>query len=114
MRSSRDRAGRILAANPAAAELTGYSGEALLELDIAQLADETLVKAIVAMGHSLGLKIVAEGVETSGQYEFLRSQGCDLVQGNLFAPPMDPAPLEELLAAHREISARRKEGVSPC
>jgi len=66
-------------------------------------SDETLVKAIVAMGHSLGLEIVAEGVETTDQYEFLRSQGCDLVQGNLFAPPMDPAPLEELLAAHREI-----------
>ena len=71
-------------------------------------SDETLVKAIVAMGHSLGLKIVAEGVETSEQYEFLRSHGCDLVQGNLFSPPLDPAPLEELLATHRENSARRK------
>jgi diguanylate cyclase (GGDEF)-like protein/PAS domain S-box-containing protein len=71
-------------------------------------SDETLVKAIVAMGHSLGLKIVAEGVETSEQYEFLRSHGCDLVQGNLFSPPLDPAPLEELLATHREKSGRRK------
>ncbi|HET9392868.1 MAG TPA: EAL domain-containing protein [Candidatus Rubrimentiphilum sp.] len=71
-------------------------------------SDETLVKAIVAMGHSLGLKIVAEGVETNEQFEFLRSHDCDLVQGNLFSPPLDPAPLEELLATHRENSARRK------
>jgi diguanylate cyclase (GGDEF)-like protein/PAS domain S-box-containing protein len=71
-------------------------------------SDETLVKAIVAMGHSLGLKIVAEGVETSEQYEFLRLHGCDFVQGNLFAPPLDPEPLEELLTTHRENSARRK------
>jgi EAL domain-containing protein (putative c-di-GMP-specific phosphodiesterase class I) len=70
-------------------------------------SDETIVKAIVAMGHSLGLKIVAEGVETSDQYEFLRAQGCDLVQGNLFSPPLDPAPLEDLLARRREGSAGR-------
>jgi diguanylate cyclase (GGDEF)-like protein/PAS domain S-box-containing protein len=62
-------------------------------------SDDTIVTAIIAMGHSLGLKIIAEGVETPEQYEFLRAQGCDLVQGNLFAPPMDPAQLENLLAA---------------
>ncbi len=62
-------------------------------------SDDTIVKAIIAMGHSLGLKIIAEGVETPEQYEFLRAQGCDLVQGNLFAPPMDPSQLEKLLAA---------------
>ena len=64
-------------------------------------SDDTIVKAIVAMGHSLGLKIVAEGVETAVQYDFLRAQGCDLVQGNLFAPPMDPQQLEALLAGKR-------------
>ncbi len=62
-------------------------------------SDDGIVKAIIAMGHSLGLKIIAEGVEMPEQYEFLRTQGCDLVQGNLFAPPMDPLQLEKLLAA---------------
>jgi diguanylate cyclase (GGDEF)-like protein/PAS domain S-box-containing protein len=62
-------------------------------------SDDSIVKAIIAMGHSLGLKIIAEGVEMPEQYEFLRAQGCDLVQGNLFAPPMDPSQLEKLLAA---------------
>jgi len=61
-------------------------------------SDDTIVTAIIAMGHSLGLRIIAEGVETPEQYEFLRAQGCDLVQGNLFAPPMDPSQLEKLLA----------------
>ena len=62
---------------------------------------DPLVTAIVAMGHSLGLKIVAEGVETAEQYEFLRAQGCDLVQGNLFAPPMHPEQLEIFLRGER-------------
>lgn len=61
-------------------------------------SDETIVKAIVAMGHSLGLKIIAEGVESQEQYDFLDAQGCDLVQGNLLAAPMDPKPMEALLA----------------
>lgn len=68
--------------------------------------DDTIVTAIVAMGHSLGLKIIAEGVETAEQYDFLRAQGCDLVQGNLFAPPMDPQQLEILLAGKRVSGAK--------
>ena len=61
-------------------------------------SDETIVKAIIAMGHSLGLTIVAEGVETPAQYEFLRTHGCDRVQGYLISRPVDAAALEALLA----------------
>jgi diguanylate cyclase (GGDEF)-like protein len=64
-------------------------------------SDDPLITAIVAMGHSLGLQIIAEGVETPQQYEFLRAQGCDLVQGNLFAPPMHPEELEVFLTGKR-------------
>jgi diguanylate cyclase (GGDEF)-like protein/PAS domain S-box-containing protein len=60
-------------------------------------SDETIVKAIVAMGHSLGLTVVAEGVETQEQYAFLRTHGCDRVQGYLFSRPLDATALEALL-----------------
>jgi diguanylate cyclase (GGDEF)-like protein/PAS domain S-box-containing protein len=50
--------------------------------------DASIVTAIIQMGHSLNLEVVAEGVESEAQLEFLRRQGCDYVQGNLFGDPM--------------------------
>ncbi len=55
--------------------------------------DKTLVKTIITMAHNLNLKVVAEGVETESQYEFVKQQGCDIVQGYLLGKPM---PLDEL------------------
>jgi diguanylate cyclase (GGDEF)-like protein len=52
--------------------------------------DAAITSAIVAMGHALGLRIVAEGVETAEQDRLLRRQGCDLIQGHWVARPMDP------------------------
>jgi EAL domain-containing protein (putative c-di-GMP-specific phosphodiesterase class I) len=48
----------------------------------------TLVDAIIAMAHRLSLKVIAEGVETIEQLEFLRSYGCDVAQGYLFSRPV--------------------------
>ena len=48
---------------------------------------EEIVRAVVAMSHALGLQVVAEGVETTGQRELLRALGCDMVQGYLFGRP---------------------------
>ena len=57
--------------------------------DIPQNADdEALARAIIAMGHSLRLVVVAEGVETSEQLEFLRERGCDAVQGYYHSRPL--------------------------
>jgi len=67
-------------------------------------SDETIVKAIIAMGHSLGLVVVAEGVENRQQFEFLRAHGCDRVQGYLFSAPVDAADIESLLASWRGVA----------
>ena len=58
-------------------------------------SDAAIVRAIVSLGHSLDLEIVAEGVETIEQVTLLRTEGCDEVQGFYFAAPMES---EELIA----------------
>jgi diguanylate cyclase (GGDEF)-like protein len=55
-----------------------------------QSEDQEIVSAIIALGHVLGLKIVAEGVETPLQRDFLAARGCDSLQGYLFGKPMLP------------------------
>lgn len=59
--------------------------------------DEAIVSAIVALGKTLDLKIVAEGVETLAQREFLRQLDCDFLQGYLFGKPLPPAQFIEAL-----------------
>jgi EAL domain-containing protein (putative c-di-GMP-specific phosphodiesterase class I) len=59
--------------------------------------DATLVTTIVAMAKSLGLKVVAEGVETESQKDFMTELDCDAGQGFLFAKPMPAEELEQLL-----------------
>ena len=60
--------------------------------DIPHNADDMAISAaIIAMGHSLGLQVLAEGVETAEQLAFLRERGCDAYQGYLYSRPL-PAP----------------------
>lgn len=93
---------------------TGYSSLAYLrrfpidklKIDIAFIREVTsnqqdaaIVRTIIELAHSLNLQVIAEGVETPEQLEFLAENGCDQVQGYLFSKPL---PLEELEALLRE------------
>jgi len=62
--------------------------------------DVAITNAVIAMGRSLRLSVVAEGVETEQQAEFLRASGCDLMQGYLIAKPMPAADLQRFLEQH--------------
>jgi diguanylate cyclase (GGDEF)-like protein/PAS domain S-box-containing protein len=91
---------------------TGYSSLAYLKrfpLDVLKIDksfvddiphsqdDMQIAATIVAMAHTLRLKVVAEGVETAEQLAFLRTQGCDLYQGYFISPPVPAEALEGLL-----------------
>ncbi len=59
--------------------------------------DASIVQAIISLAHSLKLKVVAEGVETPAQLQFLRSLGCDQYQGFHFSPPLPARQFADLL-----------------
>jgi len=59
--------------------------------------DAAITRAIIAMAHSLELKVVAEGVETQAQMDFLKTQRCDEIQGFLISPPVPAEKFAELL-----------------
>ena len=65
--------------------------------------DEAISNAIISMAHSLGLSVVAEGVETAAQQQFMRAAGCDLMQGYYFARPMPAEQLSALLQEHAAL-----------
>jgi len=97
---------------------TGYSSLAYLrrfpidklKIDIAfirdignNLDDGAIALAIIRMAHSLKLEVIAEGVETEAQLDFLRNHGCDQVQGYYFSKSLPVAELEKLLLEDRRL-----------
>ncbi len=64
-------------------------------------ASATLVRAIVELGHSLGLSVIAEGVESQSQRAFLQDVGCDEAQGDLFSRPVESGGFLQMLGQGR-------------
>jgi diguanylate cyclase (GGDEF)-like protein/PAS domain S-box-containing protein len=66
--------------------------------DIPQSSDDmAITKAVVSLGKALGVRVVAEGVETAAQYQFLRDNGCDEMQGFFVSKPCHPDAFGDLL-----------------
>ena len=67
--------------------------------------DAAIVSSIIALAHNLKLSVIAEGVETAEQLDYLRSQGCDEMQGYYFSRPLPAADFEKLLREGRCLPA---------
>jgi diguanylate cyclase (GGDEF)-like protein len=65
--------------------------------------DEAIVRATISMAHNLNRQVVAEGVEIEQHLEFLREQGCEVLQGFLFCRPVPPATFENLLKERARV-----------
>lgn len=74
-------------------------------------ADATaIVKAIISLGRDLEMNVVAEGIETPGQYVFLQSLGCTRAQGYLFSRPLSAPALGQFMQTWREFKAGSRPG----
>ncbi|SEA26312.1 EAL domain-containing response regulator [Nitrosospira multiformis] len=72
-------------------------------------ADAAITTAIIDMAHSLHVRVVAEGVETAEQFDFLKGRGCDEVQGFYLSPPLPANEISQLL-----LSGNRRLKPTPC
>jgi diguanylate cyclase (GGDEF)-like protein/PAS domain S-box-containing protein len=68
--------------------------------------DAAIVRPTIDLGHNLGLRVVAEGVENEASMEMLRTYGCDFAQGHFISPPRDAGELGEWLRAYQPGGAR--------
>jgi diguanylate cyclase (GGDEF)-like protein len=67
--------------------------------------DAAIVASIIALAHNLRLSVIAEGVETAAQLDYLRHQGCDEMQGYYFSRPLAVPEFEQLLRQRRGLAA---------
>ena len=77
--------------------------------DAGNEGDVAITRAIIAMAHTLKLKVVAEGVESEPQRAFLKANACDEFQGFVFSRAIDAEAFARLLQSHDGIGLRRVE-----
>ena len=75
--------------------------------DVDKIDGAAIARTVITLGHSLNMKVIAEGVENEAQLRFLREHACNEVQGYYFGRPMPPGAIERLLrGALAELKAR--------
>jgi EAL domain-containing protein (putative c-di-GMP-specific phosphodiesterase class I) len=80
---------------------TGYAMmQQLVNMHI-NSGDRVMVEKSIELGHAMGMYVVAEGVETAAQFEFLRRAGCDAAQGYFFTHPLPPSELVHWMDDHQ-------------
>ncbi|HXI13554.1 MAG TPA: EAL domain-containing protein [Thermoanaerobaculia bacterium] len=72
--------------------------------DLIAPQDAKLVSGVIALAHSMNLQVLAEGVETLGQLDFLRNNECDRLQGFLFSRPLQPEAFDKFWTHHKTFS----------
>lgn len=65
--------------------------------------DAAIARAVISLGHSLGMRVIAEGVESAAQCAFLRTHGCDQIQGYYFSAPVPAERIAEMLASGQRL-----------
>jgi EAL domain-containing protein (putative c-di-GMP-specific phosphodiesterase class I) len=73
-------------------------------------SDAAIVRAIITVTRSLGLAVCAEGIETQGQLDFARAEGCNTGQGYFFSLPIPAHEFRHLLARHTTLPGRETRG----
>jgi len=85
---------------------TGYSSLSYLNSD----TEQTIIATIIKLGKTLGMRIVAEGVENQQQADFLQTAGCDQAQGYYFSKPVAPEEMAELMRQEQKPHQIEKVG----
>ena len=98
LRASEARFRSVFDAAPVGIAMVGGDSKVFVDHLTASANDDAIARAIVALGRGRELEIIAEGVETQAQADFLRREGCAEAQGFLFGRPMSTAELEAFIA----------------